>query len=122
LLHYVKGDAIEQIPVWRMIAAPESALKRRAARLAAAIGRGATVARGRSMIGGGSLPEESLPSHLVALPAQSGLSVDEVARRLRTGDAAVVGRIEDGRLLLDLRTINPRDDAKVRTALLQALA
>jgi L-seryl-tRNA(Ser) seleniumtransferase len=122
LMHYVRGDAIEQIPVWRMIATPEAALKRRATRLATAIGRGATVVGGRSMVGGGSLPGESLPTHVVAVPAPSGLNVDELGRRLRTGEPPVVGRIEESRLLLDPRTIDPHDDAKVRTALLDALA
>jgi L-seryl-tRNA(Ser) seleniumtransferase len=73
------------------------------------------------MVGGGSLPEESLPSRLVAIPAQPGLVVHEIARRLRLGNPAVVGRIEHDRLLLDPRTVDPRDDAKVRAALLRAL-
>ncbi len=121
LLHYVKGDAVEKVPVWRMIAASQGALLRRARRLARAAAAGATVIAGRSMVGGGSLPEESLPAHLVALPPQPALGVEDLARRLRLGDPAVVGRIEHGRLLLDLRTVDPRDDAKVRAALLRAL-
>jgi L-seryl-tRNA(Ser) seleniumtransferase len=55
------------------------------------------------------------------LPPQPGLGLEDLARRLRLGDPAVVGRIEHGRLLLDLRTVDPRDDAKVRAALLRAL-
>jgi L-seryl-tRNA(Ser) seleniumtransferase len=121
LLHYVKGDATSAVPVWRMISTPEATLRRRALRLSKAAGHGAEVIRGRSMVGGGSLPEESLPAHLVALPPQAGLGVDDVARRLRLGTPAVVGRIEHDRLLLDPRTIDPRDDAKVSAALLRAL-
>jgi L-seryl-tRNA(Ser) seleniumtransferase len=121
LLHYVKGDAVEKVPVWRMIAASQSQLRRRARRLARAAGAGATVVAGRSMVGGGSLPEESLPAHLVALPPQPTLGLEDLARRLRLAGPAVVGRIEHDRLLLDLRTVDPRDDAKVRAALLRAL-
>lgn len=121
LLHYVRGDAVEKVPVWRMIAAGEGSLQRRAARLARAAGHGAEVVPGRSMVGGGSLPEESLPTRLVAVPPQPGLSLDELALRLRSGEPAVVGRIEHERLLLDPRTVDPRDDARVTLALRRAL-
>jgi L-seryl-tRNA(Ser) seleniumtransferase len=122
LLHYVTGDAVTQVPVWRMIATPEAVLLRRARRLAASIGHGARVVPGRSMVGGGSLPEESLPTHLVALPPQAGLGLEEMALRLRSGEPAVVGRIDEGHLLLDPRTVDPRDDSRLRSALQHALA
>lgn len=120
LLHYAKGEAAEKVPVWRMIAAGEREMQRRARRLARAVGHGAQAVPGRSMVGGGSLPEESLPTHLVAIPPQPETSVDELASRLRLGDPAIVGRIEHDRLLLDPRTIEPGDDAGVRAAVLRA--
>jgi L-seryl-tRNA(Ser) seleniumtransferase len=122
LLHYVRGDALETVPVWRMIAAPASTLRRRAARIARAAMPGAEVAAARSMVGGGSLPEESLPTFAVSIAPRRDLGVEEIARRLRLGMPPVVGRIERDRLLLDPRTIDPRDDAKVSAALLRALA
>src|SRR5438094_981761 len=91
LHHYLRGEAITKVPVWRMIAAPLSEIERRARRWARAIRQGARVLDGRSMIGGGSLPEESLPTKLVAIAGEGGY-IAELALRLRTGDPPVVAR------------------------------
>jgi len=106
LLHYLRGEALTEVPVWRMIATPIADIERRARRWARAI-PGAKVIDGRSMIGGGSLPEESLATKLVAIPLAGA---GDLARRLRTGDPVVVGRVEDGALLLDPRTVLPGED------------
>jgi L-seryl-tRNA(Ser) seleniumtransferase len=120
LLHYLRGDATEKIPVWRMIAAPLSETKRRARRWARAIGHGARVVDGRSMIGGGSLPEESLPTKLLAIHGD-GAWVSDIARRLRTGSTAIVARIEHDALLLDPRTVAPNEDRNLAAAVGAAL-
>jgi L-seryl-tRNA(Ser) seleniumtransferase len=86
------------------------------------VGEGTRVVDGRSMIGGGSLPEESLPTRLLALGGGDGLDVEALARRLRTGDPSVLGRIERDRLLLDPRTVLPREDAALLRALQSAMA
>jgi L-seryl-tRNA(Ser) seleniumtransferase len=122
LLHYVKGEAEAAVPVWRMISTPLPELTRRARRWSRAIGEGAEVVGGRSMVGGGSLPEESLASKLVSIPAAGGTALEALAKRLRLGETPVVGRIEDGRLLLDPRTVDPRDDASLVRAVKAALA
>jgi L-seryl-tRNA(Ser) seleniumtransferase len=101
LLAYVNGRATSEIPVWRMIAASADRLRERAERLAAAIGDSAAVLPCQSAVGGGSLPGETLPSFAVAL----GGPPDELARRLREGELPVIGRIAEGRLLLDVRTV-----------------
>ena len=62
---------------------------------------------GRSTVGGGSLPGETLPTKLVAVQVHSP---DDLARRLRLGQPAVVGRIEEDRFLLDLRTVMPEQE------------
>jgi L-seryl-tRNA(Ser) seleniumtransferase len=100
LLAYLHGRATEDIPVWRMIACAPERLRARAERLASAI-VGAEVVACASAIGGGSLPGETLPSFAVALPGPA----DDIARRLRHAAPPVVGRIADGRLLLDVRTV-----------------
>jgi L-seryl-tRNA(Ser) seleniumtransferase len=115
LLAYVKGDAVATIPVWRMIAMPLASIRRRARRWAREAGPAASVVPGQSMIGGGSLPEESLATALVALASDSG--VDGLAKLLREHDPPVVGRIEHDRVLLDPRTVDLRDDATVVLAL-----
>ncbi len=109
LHHYLRGEALTKVPVWRMIATPLPDIERRARRWARAIGAPARVVDGRSMIGGGSLPEESLPSKLVAI-AGDGAYVAALARRLRTADPPVVARIEHDALLLDPRTVRPDED------------
>jgi len=121
LLHYVRGDAVEAIPVWRMIATPAAAIGRRARAWARAVKDGATIEDSRSMVGGGSLPEESLATRVLAIRPPGGLSAGDLARRLRFGEPPLVGRIEHDRLLLDPRTVTPGDDALVVRALKAAL-
>ncbi len=107
LLHYVKSEALEAIPVWRMLATDAVVLQQRAQRLATALGGAAELLPGRSMIGGGSLPEETLPTTLVALTTPSS---DALATALRTGDPAIVARVQDSRVVLDLRTVLPNQE------------
>jgi L-seryl-tRNA(Ser) seleniumtransferase len=118
---YLTGRAVEMLPVWQMIALEPEAIARRARRLARrlrALGAGAEVVPGRSTVGGGSLPGETLPTYLVAVRAEP---VGDLARRLRLGEPAVIGRIEGDRLLLDLRTVLPEQERELLQALEQAL-
>src|SRR6266487_85580 len=121
LHHYLRGEALSKVPVWRMIAKPFAEIEKRARRWARAIGQGARIVDGRSMIGGGSLPEESLPTKLLALDGEGGY-VAEIARRLRTGDPPVVARIERDVLLLDPRTVRPDEDRALIAAVKEALS
>jgi L-seryl-tRNA(Ser) seleniumtransferase len=108
LLHYARGEAPQEIPVWQMIAMPADDIRRRAERWSAALGRGTAIAA-RSTVGGGSLPEETLPTFALALEVEQ---VDELAAQLRRSTPPVITRIEAGRLLLDPRTVLPgQDDA-----------
>jgi L-seryl-tRNA(Ser) seleniumtransferase len=116
LLHYIKGEATREVPVWRMISTPLSDIDQRASRWAAEIGAGSHVVDGESMVGGGSLPGESLPTRVLSIPASSR-SADDLARALRTGKTPVICRIEHDELSLDPRTVDPREDE----ALLEAL-
>ena len=121
LLHYLRGEALEKVPVWRMIATGLPEISRRARRMARALGPAARTLDGRSMVGGGSLPEESLPTKLVAI-AGEGAYVSDLAKRLRAGAPAVVGRIEGDALLLDPRTVMPGEDEAVVGAVKVTLA
>ena len=115
---YRAGLATSEIPVWQMIATPPAALRARADALAVRVPGAATVALAAT-IGGGSLPGETLPSYGLAVAARSA---ERLLTALRRGDPAVIGRIEDGRLLLDLRTVDPRADDELAGALGAALA
>jgi len=121
LLHYLRGEALEKIPVWQMIAMPLKQIERRVARWTRSVGPSAKLMDGRSMVGGGSLPEESLPTRLLAIPGD-GTRLAAMARRLRAGEPAVVARIEGDCLLLDPRTVRPGEDAALLKALKTALA
>ncbi len=117
LLHYLKGEAEAKVPIWRMMAMPIEVIQGRAMawteKLAEA-GIAARVVDGRSTVGGGSLPGETLPTKLVAVQVDSP---DELARRLRAGEPPVIGRIEDDLFLLDPRTVLPEEDAMLMEAI-----
>ena len=105
LLHYVRGDAEQSVPVWIMISAPLEALNRRARRWARRLRQAGLDVRlidGRSAAGGGSLPGETLPTRLVAI---SAFMPDEAAARLRAHDPPVIVRIERDLVCLDPRTV-----------------
>ena len=69
-------------------------------------------------MGGGSAPTSSLPTFLLAVTAQS-LSADELAARLRHNKPPIVARVEEGRVLLDLRTVlGPAEEAEIVRALI----
>ena len=123
LLHYLRRDAVERIPVWRMISATEDTIRERAEGWRSRVGAGAEVVPGRSAIGGGSLPGETLPTWLLSLgfPAESG-GAAELARRLRKGSIPVMARIEGERALLDPRTVLPEEEEELLRALGSALA
>ncbi len=97
----------DAIPALRMIRMSADAIKARAEALHIP---GAEIIEGQSVIGGGSTPEQSLPTWLIALP-------ESLEAKLRANDPPIIGRIEDGRLLLDLRTVFPEDEPLLAAAL-----
>ncbi len=118
LLHYHKGEGLEKLPVWQMIATDIESLKKRAESWAGVMG--GSVEKGESEIGGGSLPGNILPSWLLAWrPRGKGAaqSVRSLAAGLRAWDPPILGRIEKDTLLLDPRTVLPEEDAVVAEAL-----
>ncbi len=117
LQHYAAGEAEETVPVWRMIGAEASALRDRAERWRREVGAGDVVAA-ESTVGGGSLPGDTLPTFCLSL---AFTHPTETARRLRAREIPVVARIEQGRLLLDPRTVLPDEDDAVVSALVDVL-
>jgi L-seryl-tRNA(Ser) seleniumtransferase len=120
LLSYMRGRAVHEIPVWQMIATPLDHLRMRAEAIAQRVGafRGpADVVACYSALGGGSLPGETLPSWAVALPG----APNALHAQLRMGTPAVIGRIIDDQLLLDMRTVLPDQDDALGTALIAQL-
>ncbi len=114
---YVRGLALREIPVWRAIAADPRDIRARAEAVAASIGSGEVVPV-VAAIGGGALPGETLPSFGVAIDATSP---DRLLASLRLGTPAVVARVEHGRVLFDLRTVEPRRDDDLARAIGDAI-
>ncbi len=119
LLAYAQETALEEIPIWRMVSTPLESLEARAAAWVAAAGTG-EVLDARTMLGGGSLPEESVPTRAAAIDAPDGATA--LAASLRQNAPAIIARIQDERVLLDPRTVDPRTDGLVSEALATLVA
>jgi L-seryl-tRNA(Ser) seleniumtransferase len=106
-----------------MLATTPEALCQRAEALAAAIGSSANasadVMTGVGYLGSGSLPMEQLPTFLVAVSAPS-VKAQELARLLRMDDACIFARIEDDKVMLDVRTMTDEQIAPVAAAVARA--
>ena len=121
LFAYVRQDH-DAIPALRMLRLSREEIQRRAETMKKTLqsekGRlGMEMVDGQSVIGGGAAPSASLPTRLLAVTC-AGLSADELAARLRACDPPIVARVEEGRVLLDLRTVFPEQDELVARALL----
>jgi L-seryl-tRNA(Ser) seleniumtransferase len=122
LLHYLKEEATERVPVWRMISMGLDEVERRARRWRRVLRRAgvpAEIADGESTVGGGSLPGETLPTRLVALNAESP---DRLAAALRVADPPVIARIEEDRLVLDPRTVLAEEERELLRVIVSAVA
>jgi len=133
LLAYVKRDH-DAVPALRMMRLTKDEIGRRAEALAWRIrsgenphpsktAKGGAAARleiavidGESVIGGGAAPSAVLPTRLLAVSCE-GMSADELAARLRGADPPIIARVEEGRVLLDLRTVFPEQDGLVTVAI-----
>ena len=109
----------EAVPALRMVRLSRDDLLPRAEALAAKLG--GDVQEGESLLGGGSTPEQSLPTLLVRIAPPEGSSAASLGRRLRQGDPPVVARIEDDALILDLRTVDRADDDALAAAIQASL-
>jgi L-seryl-tRNA(Ser) seleniumtransferase len=129
---YRAGIAHTAIPIWRQIAMPADEIERRVTDLLAALASGPPLANPgaayqvtlaatptESTIGGGSLPGHVLPSWALSI---AGPPPQRLLAALRTGTPAVIGRIDDDAVLLDLRTVEPAGDGALPDAIRAALA
>jgi L-seryl-tRNA(Ser) seleniumtransferase len=112
LEEFAAGRERTTVPVAAMMAMPLDVIDRRARAVADSLtGKGFTarVEDGESTIGGGSVPGAILPTRLVTIEHPSR-SADETASHLRHHDIPIVARIQNGRVMVDLRTVDPLDD------------
>jgi L-seryl-tRNA(Ser) seleniumtransferase len=118
LIAYLRGSATRDIPVWRMISMPVEEIEYRAQRWRQLTGA-YEVKPGRSAVGGGSLPGQTLPTHVLAIRPATG--PDAFSAALREHSPPVIARIHEDEVLLDPRTVSAADDAHVVSALISAL-
>jgi L-seryl-tRNA(Ser) seleniumtransferase len=122
LAHYLLGEAEQQVPVWRMLAATPDQIEARAQIAITGlgpVGEGFTIEDGQSAVGGGSLPGETLPTRLLAAPSR--FDAGPLAAALRRSNPPVIARVEHDRVVLDLRTVLADEDYHLVSALRDTL-
>ena len=117
LLHYLKDEATTKIPIWWMISQTPSSLRLRAETWAKTLGMGDVIAS-QSTVGGGSLPDETLPTFVLAL---SPPSPNRILSHLRTCQPPVIARLETDRVIFDPRTILPDQESDLLLAIRSTL-
>jgi len=116
---YRRGTHFQEIPVLAQLALSAADIRQRAERLIAGVGDDRlqlSVIAGRSVVGGGAAPDVHPETALIAV-SHKELSAEHVERRLRMSDPPVIARIEDGRVLLDLRTVDESEEHRLSDAL-----
>ena len=109
----------DQVPALDMISRSSEELRARSKAFQARLdGVRVEVVEGSSLVGGGSTPQQPLQSWLVAVECSDLVAVEQ---RLRSGDPPVVARIEDGRLLFDLRTVFPLEEDELALAIIRSV-
>lgn len=120
LLQYALGRQDSEVPVWEMLRREPGTLRRRSRRWARAAGEAGSVVAATTMVGGGSLPGQGVPTWCAAIRHPGG--PDALSRALRQNAPPVIGRIENDAVLLDPRTVDPVDDRAVEAAVTHALS
>src|SRR5271165_588856 len=120
LLAYLRED-YDSIPALRMMRTSEDELARRAEQMAKEARSSCPklrveVIESRSVLGGGAAPGSTLPTCALAISSNS-MNADEICRRLRQWETPIIARVEDERVLLDLRTVEPEQEAVIVAAL-----
>lgn len=113
LIHYLKDEALQAIPIWRMIATSTNTLQSRAENWKRSIGVGEIISS-QSTVGGGTLPEETLPTRVLAL--ESG-SPNRLLEWLRNCQPPVIARLDEDRVIFDPRTVLPEQENDLLSAI-----
>ncbi len=109
LMSSLNGAQFDDLPIWRMMTAPITDLKRRGKNIISACGGcDVTLEATRAYPGGGSTPTQSIPSLAVSL--QSPVKVNSLAARFRLYSPPIIGRVENDKFLIDLRAVPPEKD------------
>jgi len=120
VLSYLNGNVLQDLPVWKMIAMPYEAIKKRSQAMAKKLkqrGIDGTCHDGESVVGGGSLPGKTLPTRLLYLKPKD--NIEKLDQNLRLNWPAVLGRVKEGYYIIDLRTVEPENDKELVDILIQ---
>jgi L-seryl-tRNA(Ser) seleniumtransferase len=117
LMHYLKDEAVREIPVWRMISMKREQVRVRAEAWREALGQG-DVIESESTVGGGSLPGESMKTWVLSLDVKSP---DKFTAKLRASNPPVIARTENDCVLLDPRTVLPEQENNLLRVLRKSL-
>ena len=107
LIHYLKDEALREIPVWKMISMPPEEVKARAESWMHELGTG-VVNENQATVGGGSLPGESMPSFVLEIRMKSP---DQFLKKLREQNPPIIARIDNDKILFDPRALLPEQDS-----------
>jgi L-seryl-tRNA(Ser) seleniumtransferase len=122
-LYLNEERALREVPVLRMLGSPVADLRARAEALAGRLAGDARISaeavQDEAFVGGGSLPDQAMPTWVVRVGVRD-VGEEELARRLRLGRPAVMARLRDGRLLLDVRTVLPGQEEALADAVMRA--
>jgi L-seryl-tRNA(Ser) seleniumtransferase len=127
LISYRTGQALREIPVLRLLSMPLRELTLRVNRFLRKLrpilppGASAVALAGHSVVGGGSCPDVNLPTLLVAL-ASDRRSASEIEARLRRQHPAIIARLEDDQVLIDLRTVFPAQEKALQKGIMEAMS
>jgi L-seryl-tRNA(Ser) seleniumtransferase len=124
-LYFHEQRARQELPGLRMLSISVDELRQRCHALAGRMEKidgvaSATVAEDTAFVGGGSLPDQEMKTCVIEIAA-AGVGDAEFARRLRTGYPAVIGRLREGKLLIDLRTVFSRQEESLIEAVRKAV-
>ncbi len=117
LLHYLKGEVEREIPIWQMISKTPEQIKTRAEYWREKVGCGLVI-EGRSTVGGGSLPEETMPTYLLSLQVPQP---NKFLTKLRGMSPPVIARIADDQVVFDPRTVIAEQEGALLVAIKNAL-
>jgi len=117
LLHYLKNEFEQEVPIWRMMALTPEQIRRTAERWTKNIGHGEVTAS-ESTVGGGSLPGESMPTFVLSINVKSP---NKFMEKLHRQQPPIIARTENDRILLDPRTVLPEQDGALIVGLINAL-
>ncbi len=121
LLHYLKKEASEKIPIWKMISISNGNLKSRGEQIIQKSQIKTIILKeSQSFLGGGSLPQQSLPTYVLRF--DSGSTPEILSEKFRKLRPPVIGRIEDEKFVLDLRTVFPEQDDLMVESIRKVLA